>query len=339
MAAGRQARHLKKLVRSLLLTLLGLAVLAALLWFGDARKVIALVGQFRPIYVVWFLLLLAAHEVIRGLLWCRLLQALTDRPPLRAQIFAFAAGEAAKFVPTGVYLQNFLLQRSTGADFRRSSAATTVMIVAEIVAAFIILVIFGIGFWSVWLRLSVIAVGILALYLLRIYLTAPHDRRTPRWVVRHRLLNWALDALRRFRAGAAALSEPRIVAITLALSVLYVFIAGAALYVVVLGLGIGGVSLWQAVAVSCFGLAFYVVLGSLEAADLGAFLSIGVSKSAAVSAILVYRALSLGATIALAVIVMATLTVTGTSLTARRLRKEEPMSAATGPRRNRSCAG
>lgn len=69
-------------------------------------------------------------------------------------------------------------------------------------------------------------------------------------------------------------------------------------------LAVGGVSFWQAVSVNCFGLAFYVVLGSLEAADAGALIGIGVSKSAAVSAILVSRALTVGVTVAISALVL-----------------------------------
>jgi hypothetical protein len=94
---------------------------------------------------------------------------------------------------------------------------------------------------------------------------------------------------------------------TLLLSFAYVLISGAALYEVVRALSIGGVSLWQAVGVNSFGLAFYVILGSLEAADVGAFVGIGISKSAAVSAVLVNRGLGIGVTLALSLIVMALL--------------------------------
>ena len=102
----------RKALRTLLFALLTLAVLAALLWFGDVHKVAALIGHFQRGYLLPFVLVLIAHEAVRGLLWYYLLGRLTPRVPLRSAIFAFAAGEAIRFLPTGTYVQNYVLQRS-----------------------------------------------------------------------------------------------------------------------------------------------------------------------------------------------------------------------------------
>jgi uncharacterized membrane protein YbhN (UPF0104 family) len=130
--------------------------------------------------------------------------------------------------------------------------------------------------------------------------------RAPQWVKEHRVLRKALVEFRRFRQGAAALLHPRIVAVTLLLSSAYVITAGATLYIVFPAIGVG-VSFWQALAAYCFGLAFYLILGSLEAASVGAFIVVGVSKSAAVSAIVINRGLTLGGTLVLALVAMAVL--------------------------------
>jgi hypothetical protein len=60
-------------------------------------------------------------------------------------------------------------------------------------------------------------------------------------------------------------------------------------------------------AAYCFGLAFYLILGSLEAATVGAFVVMGVSKSAAVTTIVINRGLTLGGTLVLALVAMALL--------------------------------
>lgn len=303
MARGRLAAGIKRLLRSALLTLVMLAVLGALLWFGNANKVFTAIVQFRTIYLLWFALFLIVQELVRAVLWSYLLDAVGADVPPRARFLAFAAGEAAKFLPTGAYVQNYLLQRSQGVDFGLTSAATTVMIAGEIAAALLGFVILGAGAWSLWFRVGIIVGVLLVIALLRRYLLTPREIRTPRWAARRRLLRYALDELRRFRAGAAALSRPRVVGMSLGLSILHVLSSGAGLYMVVRGLGIGGVSFWQAVGVNCFGLAFYMILGSLEAADVGAFIGLGVSNSAAVSAILVNRGLGVGMTLALAALI------------------------------------
>src|SRR2546429_113741 len=106
--------------------------------------------------------------------------------------------------------------------------------------------------------------------------------------------------------------RPRMVAGTLLLSSAYVITAGATLYIVfpaigVPASGVGSVSFGQALAAYCFGLAFYLILGSLEAASVAAFIVVGVSKSAAVTAIVINRGLTLGGTLVLALVAMAVL--------------------------------
>jgi uncharacterized membrane protein YbhN (UPF0104 family) len=295
-----------KSLRVVLLFLLSLAVIGALLWFGDIKKVGALIEHFQRIYFLWFLLLMVAHEALRATLWVYLLRALCIDVPLRTAVFAFAAGEAAKFVPTGAYFQNYLLQRSRDVDFGRSSAATTYIIVSEIVAALALLALIGLGPWSIWLRPLIIA-GVPLLALMAWSLAQLHAHpRAPQWVKEHRVLRKALVEFRRFRQGAAALFHPRIVAVTLLLSSAYVITAGATLYIVFPAIGVG-VSFWQALAAYCFGLAFYLILGSLEAASVAAFIVVGVSKSAAVTAIVINRGLTLGGTLVLALVTMVVL--------------------------------
>jgi hypothetical protein len=85
-----------------------------------------------------------------------------------------------------------------------------------------------------------------------------------------------------------------------------VITAGATLYIVFPAIGVG-VSFWQALAAYCFGLAFYLILGSLEAASVAAFIVVGTSRSAAVTAIVINRGLTLGGTLVLALLAMAVL--------------------------------
>jgi uncharacterized membrane protein YbhN (UPF0104 family) len=298
---------MKKPLRVVLLFLLSLAVIGGLLWFGDIKTVGKLIEHFQRIYFLWFLLLMVAHEALRAALWVYLLRALCIDAPLRTAVFAFAAGEAAKFLPTGAYFQNYLLQRSRDVDFGRSSAATTYIILSEIVAALALLAIIGLGPWSIWLRPLILA-GVPLLALMAWGLAQLHAHpRTPRWVKEHRILCKALVEFRRFRQAAAALLHPRIVGITLLLSSAYVITAGATLYIVFPAIGIGGVSFGQALAAYCFGLAFYLILGSLEAASVAAFIVVGASKSAAVTAIVINRGLTLGGTLVMALVAMAVL--------------------------------
>src|SRR5579875_2252046 len=120
------SRTMRRLLLSALLTLVMLAVIGGLLWYGNVDRVAVLVAHFQLSYLIWYLLLLIGYEGIRGVLWLVLLADLRLRVPLATQLFAFAAGEAVRFLPTGAYVQNVLLQRASGADLGRSAAATTI---------------------------------------------------------------------------------------------------------------------------------------------------------------------------------------------------------------------
>jgi hypothetical protein len=266
-----------------------------------------MIERFQPIYLLWFVSLRLVHEALRGTLWLFLLKVLAIRVPISTKIFAFAAAEAVNAVPGGAFLENAVLQRSADATFGRSSAATTFMILGEIAVGVLGVVTLGVGVGGAWLRLA-IAVTVIAAALLGVVIFAvPNAERLPRRIREHPLVKRGLDELMRFRAGAAALLHPSIIAVTLVLCALYVLVSGFALYLVVRALGIGGVSYWQALAATCFGLGFYAVLGSLEAAEVGVFVGIGLDKSAAVSAVLLNRALDVCVTVLLALLTMAIL--------------------------------
>jgi hypothetical protein len=297
----------KRLLQTTFFMILLVVVLAALVWYGDANKIAAKVARFQRVYLAWFILLMLVHEIVRWALWVYLLRSLSIRSRPRAETFAFAAGEAAKFIPIGSYLQNYLLQRSTRTDFGRSSAATTLMIVSEIIAALVGVEVLGVGSWSLGLRIAIISLLVVGVLSARAFFIRSPIARRLGWLRRYKFTEIVAAEYKRFRAGTVSLVNPRVIGTTLLLSFVYVLISGAALYEVVRALSIGGVSFWQAVGVNCFGLAFYVILGSLEAADVGAFVGIGISKSAAVSAVLVNRGLGIGVTIALSLIVMALL--------------------------------
>ena len=88
----------------------------------------------------------------------------------------------------------------------------------------------------------------------------------------------------------------------------FLLLASSALYVVVRGLGIDNVTWSQVVAVYLFSLAFGLIfplpvdVGVAEISGVGAFLAIGVDKSAAVGAMLVMRAVSIGVGLMVALI-------------------------------------
>ena len=303
---------MKKLLRPKVVipVILSVAILAALLFFGNIKQVIGLMEGFERLYLLWFVMLMVVYEVVRCMQWHYLLQSMDIRVPLRAQIFAYAVGEVTKSVPVGNYFQNYILQEAEGTDFARSSAATTFIILIEVFVSLMGVAIIGLGAWSSWLR-PVILIG---LPVFGFIAWAAHawqvHPRTPQWVKEHKTLLQALDAFKKFREGAAVLFRPHVVGIAVLLGAIYVIVGASALYLVVRGLGIGSVSLWQVWAVYFFSLAFSLIvplpmdIGATEISGVGAFLAVGMSKSNAVGAMLVNRALSLGSAIVIALIIM-----------------------------------
>ncbi len=304
---------MKKLLQPKILipVLLSVAILAALVvLIADPKKLVALMEGFQKIDLLYFLLLMIGYEVVRGTQWHFLLKSMGIHVPVRTQIFVFAAGEITKSLPIGNYFQNYLLQQSKGTDFGLSSAATTVIVLTEVAVSLLGVVIIGVGTWTPWLR-PVIIVGV-AVFLLSAwaYHKLHHAGRAPRWIREHKTMVKAMAELQRFKEGATDLFHPRILLIEALLSATYLVIAGAALYLVVRGLGIGAASFWQVLAVYFFSLAFSLIfplpvdIGVLEVSAVGAFLAIGVDRNAAVGAMLINRMLSVGSAIAIALIAM-----------------------------------
>jgi uncharacterized protein (TIRG00374 family) len=171
----------------------------------------------------------------------------------------------------------------------------------------------GVGTWTGWLR-PVIVGGVIVVGLVSWAVHHFHRAgRTPRWVQEHKAIRKALDELNQFRQGVAALLHPRILGLAIALGTLYLVIAGVGLYVVVRGLGIGHIALPQALAVYFFSLAFSLIvpipidIGVLEVSGVGAFIAMGVDRNSAVGAMLINRVHSIGASLAIALIVIAVL--------------------------------
>lgn len=289
--------------------ILGLALLTALLTVSDIKKVVHVMSSFQHIYLLWFLLLMIAYEVVRGAQWHVLLDGLNIRLPLQEQIFSFALGEMTRSLPIGNYFQNYVLQQTGGADFGRTSAATTLIVLMEVAISLVVVTIVGIGDWSIWLRPLIIGgvlLTILAVWLVR---RLVHIRAVPAVIREHKYLRAAWSELKEFGAGARDLLHLRVMLRAVGLSLVYLLIAGSALYLVIRGLGVGTVSYPDALAVYLFSLAFGLIfplpidLGVTEISGVGALLQFGVERNTAVGIMLVNRVLTLGASLAIALIV------------------------------------
>jgi uncharacterized protein (TIRG00374 family) len=287
--------------------ILSLALLGALLAAADLKKVVGLMSNFRHLYLAFFLLLMGAYEVVRGVQWHLLLGALDLKVPLRGQIFAFALGEITKSLPIGNYFQNYVLQQAEGSDFGRSASASTMIVLIEVAVSLVGVVVLGLGSWTGWLRpviiIGILVFGVVTTLVYRLYHGASGP---PRWMAKNKHLCGVLDGLRAFREGTRDLLHPRVLAVPVLLGTLYVIIAGSGLFLISRGLDVNSLTFTGALAVYFFSLAFSLIfplpidIGVAEVSGTGALVALGIDRNVAISIMLVNRVLTLGASIAIA---------------------------------------
>lgn len=290
---------MKKIFRPKVLipVILSASLVAALLVFANVQKVLSLLLGFQRQYLLYFLLLMLAYEIVRAAEWHFVLKKLDIRVPLRMQLFTYLAGELAKGLPIGNFFPSYLLAEAKAAEPGRATAPTTVIILVEVAVSLAGLVLLGVGDWG-WLRPTILLGSFVALALTLALLRWYDDAAPPRWMLQREKMRKALRQLRTFREGARALLQPRVLVVELAFGTIYLVLAGLALYTVAAGLGIQNLTVWQAIAVYFFSLAVGLLIpipvdiGLIEMGGIGALLAFGVDRSAAVSAMLLFRVLS-----------------------------------------------
>jgi uncharacterized protein (TIRG00374 family) len=280
-------------------------------------EIVPLVERFQRVYLLYFLLLSLAYEIVRCAEWHFLLRALGIRAPLRTSIFTFTVGEVTRDLPIGNYVPAYVLQRGQGTDFGLASSASLLTMLVEVAVCLAAVLVIGIDDW-IWLRpLILIGCVIFALlaWILYRWHHLPHEftfhPRLQR-VMRYPLARRALDELRQFAQGEVTLLRPTVVGISAALAATYLILGGLGIFLVIAGLGLS-LPWYQALAVYCVSVALAAIapmpmdIGTIELGGTGALIALGLTRSAAVSVVLLNRVLSFGAVLVLASIVFALL--------------------------------
>jgi hypothetical protein len=297
----RMGRRVRGLLRPgvVIPSTLSLALLVALLAFGNSRDILAEVAGFQWRYVLWYALLALVAEAARAVQWHMMLEALDVGIPLRRQGISFLAGELTKGLPLGNYFPNYVLRQSDGANFGLTSAASTAIVVLEAVVSLGALALLGLGSWTGWLRPLILAgagSAAVAGWVLARWRGGAHMSK---WMTRGRGRRRLARELAQFRGGAARLARPRVLAIGALLCATEITAAAAGLFVITRGLGVHGVSFYDVLAVYCFTLALALIgpsvvdLGIFEAGGVGAFLVVGLARDPAISAMLINRLLGI----------------------------------------------
>lgn len=241
-------------------------LLAAALFFvavslGDLGQVVNRVKAVPATSMLLALACAAVYLLFKGLQLHLLLNDLDAHPGWRRFALAFAVGELALTFPLGVFAQNWVLAGKKNMHFGRSSAATIVMLLMEVVVALLWLAIFGIPGWP---PVQPTAIGILALMvvlafaLLRYNLLGRLSERINHRHV-HRLLAEGIGLL----DGLKRLGKWRVLGINLLITPAYLAALTVAFWVMGHGMGLSQLGYAEATTIYAFALASVLVSGGM----------------------------------------------------------------------------
>lgn len=261
---SRSQRLTRKVLR--LKVLIPVLLAAALFLFAfSITDVPDVMGSIRAIPVYTWLVTLgfaALYLALKGLEFGLFLRVMGFSMSWRQLVVAYAVGELCITIPSGIYAQNYVLNRIDATSFSRSAAATTAMLIIEGTFVLVTLATLGMPGWP-WLRpliLSIFAVAFLILVtlgridwmkVLRVPLRPRH------WM--HVLSLGLLKMISELRH----LWSPRTLLPALVLSGGYLFALLAAFLTVAHGVGALQLTFFQAATIYFFALSATMTVGSV----------------------------------------------------------------------------
>ena len=286
--------------RILIPVLISAALLAFVLTISDAAAVMGKI-QGIPIGIMALALGLAVlYLVLKGFLWHYFMNVIQISISWRQLVLAFAVGEIAVSLPAGIYAQNYVLRRVAGADFSRSSAATTALLAGEATISMVVLAIFGIPGWD-WLRPAIIGLFAVSAVVVAILLGVRQVRDLAGRLLRMGPLRTIGPEFLEMVESARMLLTPRVALHSIPVIAAYLLELVAAFYLVAHGVGVTALTFLQATTVYLFALAVVLVspisshLGVVEAGGLGAMHAWGYSSTEGIAALLGFRLVWTGA--------------------------------------------
>ena len=276
----------------------GLALSGILLGFVINWANVGMVGaalrRFPPILLPVLFGLAVAREAIRVREWRYLLGQLRLHPSWRHTLLAVLLGDGSQILPAGIYIQNWLLQRTEEADVGVSLAATLGMQLLEGAVALAALCVIGVPGWG-WLRPAalVVAGGYVAFLLL---VSRPAVVRfIERHAVRAGLAGLLLRELENFLQGLDRLLVWPVIGRACLLTVVYLAFTISAFWVIVQAYGLASIGPLQALAIYAFVLAIIIInplpsdLGISELSGTGILLAFGVPVAEGLTVMLIAR--------------------------------------------------
>jgi uncharacterized membrane protein YbhN (UPF0104 family) len=304
---GASLDHLKKLLhpKVIIPTLLSAAFLAFILTFANSGEVGGEIARAASRAAVPAFFLSVVYLVAKLVQWKIYLARLGIRPNWQELLVPYAGGEMSNSLPLGVYLETYLLKGSLGSAMGRSAAATTWMLITEIVTCLLVLVVVEIPGWP-WVRplAAGLILGMLLTGFLLFKLKFVHEGLC-KWQPRQRWLWPARDGIKQFLEGSGQLFSWHTFVYGLPLTAIYLGAQATILYVIGTVVTPPDQSWSWAEATTAFAFSLVVVLlvpvlphlGSVEASGLGVLLAFSVNRNTAVGSFLSLRLLSMGSII------------------------------------------
>jgi uncharacterized membrane protein YbhN (UPF0104 family) len=253
------------------------------------------------------LILIFPYLAARLLVWYELLCQLGIVVPRRQLVVAFAAGEATKALPAGVYLQNYLLSKLSHLNRHsvvRSTTATTAMLGLESAVAVPVAVIVGIP-REPWVRftiLGIVVAWIVVLFLAWLLVRYRARHMSPRTAAWRRRLIQIIDEFLTAGGELISIRTVRTIVPTAVYMLIYVLI----LYAVIQAAGAHQITFVDAMSIYAITVLAVIMvpipteIGITEFTGLGALLAYGLPSATAAAVMVSFRILSTGATLLVA---------------------------------------
>lgn len=257
----KSALHAMTQPRLVLPVLLAAALFLVAVSLGDLGQV---VNRVKAVPVSSMLLVLgfaALYLFLKGLQLHLLLSDLEAHPGWRRFGLAFAVGELALTFPLGVFAQNWVLAGKKNMHFGRSSAATVVMLVMEVVVALLWLAVCGIPHWPSIRLAAAVILGLMAAFMFAVLRFNLLERLAGRINYHrvHRILDEGVGLL----DGLKRLSKWRVFGINLLITPAYLAALTAAFWVMGHGMGYPQLGYVEASTIYALALASVLVSGGL----------------------------------------------------------------------------
>lgn len=246
----------------LLPVLLAAALLSVALSLGDLGKVIGRVRAIPLLNLAFVLGFAAVYLALKALQWHLLLANLGARPGWRRFALAYAVGELALTLPLGIFAQNWVLSSEDRIHFGRSSAATVVMLLMEIVAVLLVLALCGIPGWP---PLRPLAAGLLVLLGVSMFSLLRFRTRIEDWAQRitRPALQRAVGETIGLVRGLQSLGRPRVLGVNFLLTPVYLGALAGAFLAVGHGVDLPALDYRQATTIYAFALACILLCAGL----------------------------------------------------------------------------